>query len=860
MRSPGLLLSVLLLSQAAIAQKPSALAQQHPPVAMVATTAPFAGSHATPVGDPTDPHPPADVDTTIYGSPALYELRLAHLATTTVKVYDARRDIFVPFNQFCQLAELPYHVDLPHRSARLGTFTAHWTPIEAVTVRDTLYLALSAIGRATHAVTEIDRGEAAITLSNINTFPIVQRIRRAEAREKLLTDAELAEHDTTPVLSTHDNNWGGLSVDYTLLGQSSASNALQGYAFDATTMAAGGSFVVRADGLGSTLSEGGASWLRAWPDGHAVAQLRLGDGTSTGLGALWSRGVLVSNAPVVRAPTVAVIPLDGTLPADWSIEAYRDGALVAFDSVGPTGRYQLSVPVQYGDNPFDLVAYGPTGQTQQLAYVFHALPTLLPPHVFQYAASTGACISASCAWTSNADLQYGLTSRWSLRGGATQYGWHDNSSSLHPYAGVTAMPSPGLGLEAEMMSNAYRSASIRLDPSPIISIVGDYAKYTDSRAAIVNTGGTWSKTFSFYGSIQSGPYRPEFEVQALRTTNVFGTQGFERIASALNVTGGNFRPYVRIVQSTQGTQSFMGTDFLVMPSAWRMPTLHSWLVRGSLESTPRGNWSETQIVLSRVDTRRFHFEGGMLWQRVRPGPQFTFALVTDLSALRSITTLTSARNMGTNVQQTMNGSLRWDPTLGRFDPSPDPTLDRSGVSGVVFLDANGNGQLDPGEQLLPNVHIRVDNTIVTTDEHGHYEMLGVVPTEIASISVDTTSLESPWWSPIANKLRVRTLANHVVSVNIPIVATGVVEGHVETGTAEARHVWLVLTNLATGQHKMIETFSDGGFYQMSVPAGQYSVAIDSPTLERLHLVAQPVRCSVASGEVTHDVKIVTYPH
>ena len=843
----------------AVTAQPTNGVVAHPAqVSRVATTTTAPRLTSPPIG-PTNPTGASEADTTLYGSPALYELRLEHLISATVKVYDARRDLFIPVRQFCRLAELPYDIDIPHRIARLGNFTARWAPNEGITVRDTLYLSLTALDRATHAVSEIDRGDASITLSDINSFPIAQRIKRSEAREKLLHDIVLAERDTTPITATHEGAWGGLSLDYTLLGQTNATNALQGYSFDATTMAADGSLVVRANGLGSTLVDGGASWSRAWPDGHAVAQLRVGDGTTSGLGSLWSRGLLISNAPLVRPPTVAVIPLDGSLPADWSIEAYHDGALVAFDSVGANGHYQLSVPVQYGDNPFDLVAYGPAGQTQDLAYVFHALPTLLPSHVFQYAASTGACLSASCTWTSNADLQYGVTSRWSVRGGATEYVWHGNSSMVSPYVGITGMPSAGLGIEAEVMAHAYQSASIRFDPSPIVSLVGDYTKYTDSRAAVVNTGGTWSNTFSMYGSIASGPYRPELEVQALHTSNQFGTEGFERVASTVNLPGGTFRPYMRIVQSTLGSQSFVGTDLFVTPSAWGIGGLRSWLLRGTVESTPQRALSESQLIFSHVDTHRFHVEGGMTWQRLVPGPRFTIALVTNLSAMRSVTTLTSGRGVGAAIQQTMNGSLRWDPTLGRFDPSPDPMLDRSGVSGVVFLDANGNGQFDPGEQVLPNVRVRVDNTIVTTDDHGHYEMLGVLPTEIAVISVDTGSLTSPWWSPTANKLRVRTLPNHVVSVDVPIVPTGVVEGAITTTSGEGLHVHVTLTNLATRQRRTMETFSDGGFYQMGIPPGRYSVTVDAGALAAKHLVASAVQCVVTGGATTHDVRITARP-
>jgi hypothetical protein len=108
--------------------------------------------------------------------------------------------------------------------------------------------------------------------------------------------------------------------------------------------------------------------------------------------------------------------------------------------------------------------------------------------------------------------------------------------------------------------------------------------------------------------------------------------------------------------------------------------------------------------------------------------------------MRSMTTATTTHGMGTALQQSPSGSLRWDETMHRMIRSADPVLNRAGISGVVFLDSNSNGQMDQDERTLANVRVRVDNTIVITDENGHYEMLGVIPMTAATVSLDTMSL------------------------------------------------------------------------------------------------------------------------
>ena len=101
------------------------------------------------------------------------------------------------------------------------------------------------------------------------------------------------------------------------------------------------------------------------------------------------------------------LPFAGTLPPDWSVEAYRAGQLVGFDSVGPSGRYSLTLPVQYGENPVDFVAYGPFGEVRTFNRTFRALPSMVPAGAVEYAVSAGECRAWSCDAGANLDLRYG---------------------------------------------------------------------------------------------------------------------------------------------------------------------------------------------------------------------------------------------------------------------------------------------------------------------------------------------------------------------------------------------------------------------------------------------------------------------
>src|SRR5207302_12616 len=78
-------------------------------------------------------------------------------------------------------------------------------------------------------------------------------------------------------------------------------------------------------------------------------------------------GVASTSAPFVRPSLVGDRRDEGALEpgGGWSVEAYRGGQLLGFDSVDATGRFSVPVPVRYGENPVDFVAYGPLGEIRE---------------------------------------------------------------------------------------------------------------------------------------------------------------------------------------------------------------------------------------------------------------------------------------------------------------------------------------------------------------------------------------------------------------------------------------------------------------------------------------------------------------
>src|SRR5439155_1736555 len=102
-----------------------------------------------------------------------------------------------------------------------------------------------------------------------------------------------------------------------------------------------------------------------WGENRWVKQLRLGDVASTGPRSRALEGVAITNAPFIRPSLIGSLRYAGSLEPGWSVEAYRGGDLVAFDSANASGGFSIDLPVRYGENPVDFVAYGPFGEIRE---------------------------------------------------------------------------------------------------------------------------------------------------------------------------------------------------------------------------------------------------------------------------------------------------------------------------------------------------------------------------------------------------------------------------------------------------------------------------------------------------------------
>ncbi|HEU4643574.1 MAG TPA: carboxypeptidase-like regulatory domain-containing protein [Gemmatimonadaceae bacterium] len=803
--------------------------------------------------------------------PVIVELRVGRLAASTVSALRRGDDALVPAGALLDL------VEMRHRVARPGRMEVERSPSEPPLVFDTalavqgggahvvrarvlwrdgeIYVPARTMGTLLDARIVVDWGELVITIADPASLPIAKRLAREAARERFLARRRGALAPDLR-LGLSRPAWAGMVLDYAISAPGDRPVAGSDYSLALGADVFGGSLTGTMASVGGASAgrvRGEGSWNGVWPDSRTVQQLRVGDAVASGPTPRTLRGAYVTNSPYLRSSEFGVLDYAGRVLPGWSVEAYRAGSLVAIDSADAAGRFDVPLPVEYGENPIDFIAYGPYGETRTLSRTYRIGADLLPARRFEYGASVGACTRLSCTETANLDLRYGLSSRWTLRAGADQIARDSLGGLFQPYAGVTGTIASAWTVRLQAQRQGAVQTTVRFEPSLDLRFDASWSRYDDRVTAPLLTPAGRRAEWAASAFVRPLGYRTPLyaELTYDRVETALGAITRARVATSYQRGELRVLPYARIERETgagvpPSTETFTGLDAFFLPHPSWGPVLGPLWWRAGAELSDAGTVTASEVTVARPIGGALRFELGATHVPGPHGTTFSLTLSADRSLLRSYSTMVAQSGGTPRVTQTVQGSVLADRATHAVRFVPGPSLERAGVVGRVFLDANGNGRFDPGEPPLANVYVRVGTGAAATDSAGLFRVWDVVPFEPVRVAVDSSSLASPLWVPTYGTLEVVPGPNRFQPVDVPIAPGGIVEGEVRLagdgrGVPGAR---LILTNRRTHAARAVTTFTDGAFSLLGVAPGSYELGVDPADLAVLHATAEPVRVEV----------------
>jgi hypothetical protein len=323
-----------------------------------------------------------------------------------------------------------------------------------------------------------------------------------------------------------------------------------------------------------------------------------------------------------------------------------------------------------------------------------------------------------------------------------------------------------------------------------------------------------------------------------------------RLGASFQVADVRIVPAVRFErQAAAGgpatSRSLVSVNTFVLPQPWLGDVLGRMTARTALDVERGVGPLSASGYVGMPLLRGLRAETGVSWFRGR-GAAVSLLIAAELPSVRSYTTVTAGGGSPAMGTQYVTGSAIYNPSRGGVDFSGSPGLSRAGVTGRVYLDANGNGKYDSGEAPIPGVRIVVGPGFATSDSSGDYRVWDVLPYQPTQVTVDSLSLASPLWIPAFAAVTVEPSPNRYRRVDIPILLGGVIEGRVTrpAGDGPIAGLTLVMTHRKSGERRVFQTFGDGAFYLMGVRPGDWELAVDPKCLELLHATAQPLHLAI----------------
>jgi hypothetical protein len=722
-------------------------------------------------------------------------------------------------------------------------------PADAVWWDGDLFAAAAVFDRIFGVAVRIEWMDLTVFVGRSASLPVVRRARRERQQALLRRPSAIDALEYQPPRAAAD----GAVLNWAFTGSTGARDDFYNLDLGLGAQVGGGSLTLRPQFwrlAGETDTDFRASWERAWPDQQWIRQVRVGDVQSNGRRAQFVRGAVVTNAPFIRSSEFDVERIVGRLPTGWEVELYDRGRLIGYGEVDALGAFTVPLNVRYGQNPYDLVMYGPAGEVVRESRTVRVPFSRLPDGRFEYAVALGQCRYQPCDGLVSADARYGLSNRVTVQGGWDVFAKEAGGTLWQPYAVASAAVLRSLLLTGEAVVNGHLRGAVEYEPSPDLRVTAGHTSYAEAgqlfaprllesertEAAVLWRPGALARTAYLQGfAVRSAG--PEFTRTIARAS---GTAQLGRLRYTLGLRHDGF---TRDSVTTNRFAVDAGADGVLQS---RRPWLSGTSIRAEASVEPGNGLAALAASVGRKVGRLLRADVGVGWFRVG-GYGLTIALTTALPGPRVGLRTQSNTRGGTTGLMFVNGSAVYDRDGGAVRWTDGGDLGRAGVSGVLFLDENANGKRDDGERGLGGIPVHVGGWYVETDAEGRFGAWDLFPFETLDIAVDSLAFDDPLLVPPAPLIQVRPMPNSFVTVEIPVVVGAEVLGYVVLESQGVAGIPVVLRNLETGVEIRTLTFSDGAFYRAGVPPGEYEVTLPEVVAERLGVFALPLHLVVPPG-------------
>jgi hypothetical protein len=591
---------------------------------------------------------------------------------------------------------------------------------------------------------------------------------------------------------------------------------------------------------------------RTDPDGGLLGPLNathfaLGDvstnSTPLGIQTTVGRGAFVTNRPLNRPASFDRTTFRGELPDGWDAELYRNDQLIGYVQSRGDGRFEfIDVQLQYGQNRFEVVLYGPQGQIRRDVKMIPVGLDSIPPRETYYWAAVqdagrdlinldGIDPSDFLGWRGGFGLERGLDPKTSvaaswftsmLRGQRQYYLEGSVRRAIGPalvelasaanLAGGYALRGQVLAQvgetlvsgESAWLMGGYESERYDRDVRRLNSLSVDHSfrfgrRYLPVRAEIRYIdridGGSRLEAGARL-SLNINQLNASAELEWVKDRSPGGNDPAARLDASLRLSGriGGLRLRGEASFGLAGDRGFRESK---LTGEWRAGEKSDWKVDLGYSA------GDNRARIAFGHTRRFRH----------------FALTGQVEA---------ASDGSVAAGLNLAFSLGPDPHSGGIRVASEKLASSGQAFALVFQDENADGIRQPGEAVQESVELTAGLTGrgLPTDAAGHTVIDGLQPFEPILIGIDASSLPDPFVQPSTSGVVVIPRPGVPVTIELPLVAAGEISGNLQReGGKTLSGVDIELLDKTGRVVKTTRSEYDGFFLFEFVPYGSYKLRV-----------------------------------
>ena len=587
------------------------------------------------------------------------------------------------------------------------------------------------------------------------------------------------------------------------------------------------------------------------------------------------RGFNFTTAPLEQASVFSRVDLRGELPLGYDVELYVNDILRSGQRTPVEGRYEfLQVPLVRGLNVIRIVTYGPRGERDEQTRVINVGGGQLKPGetTFDFGIVQQDTPVVDLSDDDRPDADGGLRMVASITRGVTEQLTMMAGAAYYPSASGEDRSLMMIGARTSVRGFAVQADAAGDDQGGVgaalglagqfgsVSVIGRHAEY---RGGFIDEANP---------AIQSGiPLRRHSEL----TIDTSFEPGGKSIPLSMRGQREVYEDGAIAVLAAARASSTLGTVLLSGGLDYRRDTsaddvvgerlsgilaastfaAYRWQLRGALdyEVEPDARLQALTLTADRAltETMAVRFgvghgfgESGTTTLQVGANWRLEHG---DLALSGDYTTEDGEWRLG--VQYAFG--LAFDPLARRYAVTRPGPASGGNVAFQAFVDADGDGIFDPGEEPVGGVSVSGGERPATTTANGRAFITGLGSAPTSLIQVGLEGVDNPFLQSPPHTVEFAPRMGAVAWVNYPLTPTGEVLAKVlfmQPGAEKPIGLSAVHIVLRREGLEPVEgtTEFDGTVAFESLPVGVYKLELDPEQAERLHMrLKQPVTFTVA---------------